>query len=199
MSASHETSPRRTYWIDDRLVPSPMRFLYLPHLGFNGRRVFRKDISKHRVSELIASMCPPTAQSIKGKGLLFALIRLKEVQVIQILFAASGGIGETALGTQNHFKILKGPSLTRFPKLMKTAPRVLPQFIDLNGTRADRIEVNVVDHRREGSTVNEDRLVPSLENMSLNLPEPIEAVGEGALQPTHALNEIPVRCVSNAR
>lgn len=53
--------------------------------------------------------------------------------------------------------------------------------------------MDVMAYRANRIAIEEDRLVTTLEHMSIGLPEAVEAVRKGPLQPFHALYQVRLR------
>ena len=124
----------------------------------------------------------------RGRGLL------QPREVGEVAVPARRGVGPGAGVLQCGARVVPRGALSGMQHPAQAGPRPLGEGFDPAQARAHGIETNVVAESGKGlAALDQEALVPALEEMALLAPEAIEARRERALQPLHSRDEIGVR------
>ncbi len=171
-----------------------MRLSHLPGLGFDHLpRHLIPQIPQHSLAKILRTLQPSATHLLEAQLFALLLLPAQPFQIVPVASAPGWGIFQPSSCDQCCFHHLKYLPFPRHPQMRKTTINIILKPARLHYPRSHRIEMNVMTHRPKRIIIQQDRLVAPLKYMPAFLAKTIEAIREGALQPTHSLHQIRFR------
>lgn len=133
-----------------------------------------------------------TGEFVKSEAPLLRFVRGEFRQVVHVVLPSFARIGQ-AVPADNLAPVqAPGPLVSKVPA--QAAPAKPCQMLYRHDARSHGIEVDVIGHPAQCRCIlDQQRLIPALEQVPPLRPEPIEPCGVGALQPMHPGNQVASR------
>ena len=144
--------------------------------------------------ELLRADRPAARHRLEGHRLACRFVLRQPRQIFYIFAPARWSVLQAAGMIERRAGLIPGRPHFWLSEPVQARPRPGRQFSHPTQLRAHGIEVDVVAQRSQPrARIHRQRLVAALEQMPLFLAQPVEARGEGPLQPAHPVDQIRLR------